>query len=77
MTARLTPDEDIEHEDDEADDSTAGAILSGGVHGLEGLVGDGRSVAQGCQAELEEEVEHGGGWWLGRFGVWVVSVRLY
>ena len=48
MTARLTPDKDVEHKDDEADDSAAGTVLSGGVHGLEGLVGDGRGVAEGC-----------------------------
>jgi hypothetical protein len=40
---RLTPDEDIEHKDDEADDSAAGAVLSGGVLG-----GDGRGGAEGC-----------------------------
>jgi hypothetical protein len=44
----LTPDEDVEHEDDESDDSAAGAVLRGRVHGLEGLVCDGRGVAEGC-----------------------------
>jgi hypothetical protein len=40
---RLTPDEDVEHEDNEADDSAAGAVLRCGVLG-----GDGRGGAEGC-----------------------------
>lgn len=39
----LTPDEDVEHEHDEADDSAAGAVLCRGVLG-----GDGRGGAEGC-----------------------------
>ena len=33
---RLTPDENVEHKDNEADDSAAGAVLSSGVLGGDG-----------------------------------------
>lgn len=56
-----TPDKDIEDQDDEADDSTTGAVLRGvGAHGRERLVGDRCGVAQSREAELEEDVEHHG-----------------
>jgi hypothetical protein len=42
-TARLTPDKNVKHENNETDDSTASAVLSGGVLG-----GDGRGGAEGC-----------------------------
>lgn len=36
MTARLTPDKDIEHQHNEADDSAASTVLSSGVLGSDG-----------------------------------------
>lgn len=43
MTAQLTPDENVEHKDNEADDSAAGTVLRSGILG-----GDGRGGAEGC-----------------------------
>ena len=54
----LTPHEDIEDQNDEADDAAAGAVLRGvGVEGGE-VVCDWGSGAEGCEAEVEEEGEH-------------------
>ena len=43
VIAGLTPDEDVEHQDNEADDSAAGTVLRGGVLGSDGCGG-----AEGC-----------------------------
>ena len=55
MTGRLTPDDDVEDEDDEAQNATASAILPGGCRGG----ADGRSEGEGGQPKLEEEGESG------------------
>ena len=56
---RRTPHEDVQDEHDEADDAAACAVLSGvRVEGGE-VVGDWGGGAEGCEAELEDEGEHG------------------
>lgn len=52
-----TPHKDVEDEDDEADDATAGAVLPGVSSGGGDLVGDRGSVGEDGQEELEEEGE--------------------
>lgn len=51
----LTPHEDVQHQNDETDNTTTGAVLrsirAGGA--------EWRGVAQGRQTDLKEEIEHG------------------
>jgi hypothetical protein len=55
----LTPHEDIQDQNDEAYDAAAGSVL--GCVRVEGgeVVCDWGCGAEGCEAELEEEGEHG------------------
>lgn len=52
----LTEDDDVEDQDDEANDTTTGAVLPAVVDGASGdLLSDGGGKGEGGQAELEEE----------------------
>lgn len=53
-----TEDDDIEDQDDEAQDATAGAILPRvASSGSRDVLRDGRGKGESSQAELEEEAE--------------------
>lgn len=59
MCPKRTKDNNIQDQNDEAEDTAAGAVLPA-VSGRGGSnVTDGRAQGEGGQAELEEEVEDG------------------
>jgi len=54
----LEPDNDIENQDDESDNSTSGSVLPSISLNSHDIVGDGRREGEGYESQLEEEGEH-------------------
>lgn len=61
MSRSLTPCQDVNHKDDEAENAASGAILPRiGLDGEGWVVLEGGCECEGSEAQLEEEAEHGG-----------------
>lgn len=50
----LDPDEDVEHQNNESDDSTAGTVVPGLSRGRADIISDGSSKGERRKPELEE-----------------------
>ena len=60
---RLTPDDNVQDQDDETNDTAAGTIVCGRVPVCrDGLVGERGGKGQGGEEELEKKREHGYGY---------------